>query len=346
MTPGPRLEGDLPLRYDFASDNVAGAMPEAIDALVAANTGYAAGYGADHVGQRAADLIRQLLDADAEVRFVPSGTAANSLTLAALAAPHEAVICHQDSHIATDETGAPGFFGSGVGLIKLGGGSGRIDLAGLAAPLVMGDSAHHQSPAALSITNTTEYGALYAETTVAALVGAAKAAGLKTHLDGARLANAAASGFDPKALARFGFDVAVVGGTKAGGAPTEAIVLFDKGLARRFDARMKHAGQLVSKGRFLAAPWIGMLETGAWTRRAAHANAMATKLAAATPFPILHPVESNGVFVEMDQPTLKRLHKAGWFVYRFIDGSVRFMCSWATTGEAVEELGTALKQIA
>ena len=123
MTPKLRWEGDLPLRYDFASDNVAGAMPEAIEALVAANTGFAAGYGADHVGQRAADLIRQLLDADAEVRFVPSGTAGNALTIAALAAPHEAVICHQDSHIATDETGAPGFFGSGVGLIKLGGGS-------------------------------------------------------------------------------------------------------------------------------------------------------------------------------------------------------------------------------
>jgi threonine aldolase len=340
------LEGDLPLRYDFASDNVAGAMPEVMDALVAANSGFAAGYGADHVGQRAADLIRQLLDADGEVRFVPSGTAANALTIAALAAPHEAVICHQDSHIATDETGAPGFFGAGVGLIKLGGGSGRIDLAALSAPLAMADSAHHQSPAALSITNTTEYGALYAESALAALVSASKAAGLKLHLDGARLANAAAGGFDPTAVARLGFDVAVVGGAKAGGAPTEAIVLIDKSLARRFDARMKHAGQLVSKGRFLAAPWIGMLETGAWVRRAAHANAMATKLAATMPFPVLHPVESNGVFVEMDEPTLKRLHQAGWFVYRFIDGSVRFMCSWATTAQAVEELSAALKQIA
>src|SRR5271167_3604181 len=135
MTPRLVLKGDLALRYDFASDNVAGAMPEAIEALVAANAGFAAGYGADHVGKRAADLIRELLDADAEVRFVPSGTAGNALTIAALTAPHEAVICHQGSHIATDETGAPGFFGSGVGLIKLGGGSGRIDAAALAAPL-------------------------------------------------------------------------------------------------------------------------------------------------------------------------------------------------------------------
>ncbi|HZZ89970.1 MAG TPA: beta-eliminating lyase-related protein, partial [Caulobacteraceae bacterium] len=264
----------------------------------------------------------------------------------ALAAPHEAVICHRGAHIATDETGAPGFFGAGVGLIRLGGASGRIDPTALAAPLGAEDSAHHQAAAAITLTNTTEYGALYREADVAALVGAAKAAGLKAHLDGARLANATAAGFDPKALARLGFDVVVVGGTKAGSTPTEAIVLVDTALARRFDARMKHAGQLVSKARFLAAPWIGMLESGAWAARAAHANTMARKLAAAMPFEVLHPVESNGVFVEMDEPTLQRLHGAGWFAYRFIDGSVRFMCSWATTEAAVEELGAALKQIA
>jgi len=346
MTPQWFLAGDLTLRYDFASDNVAGAMPEVIEALTAANGGYAAGYGADHIGRRAADLIRAMLDADAEVRFVPSGTAGNALTLAALAAPHEAVICHHDSHIATDETGAPGFFGAGVGLIRLTGDSGRIDPALLAAPLRMGDSAHHQSPAALSITNTTEFGALYSEPAVTALFAPAKAAGLKLHFDGARLANAAAAGFSPRLLARLGVDIAVVGGTKAGSTPTEAIVLFDKALARRFDARMKHAGQLVSKARFLAAPWIGMLETGAWTARAAHANAMARKLAAIMPFPILHPVESNGVFAAMDEPTLQRLNALDWFVYRFIDGSVRFMCSWATTEAAVEELGEALKSLA
>ncbi|HVN01936.1 MAG TPA: beta-eliminating lyase-related protein [Caulobacteraceae bacterium] len=333
-------------RYDFASDNVAPAMPEALQALIAANEGFAAGYGADHVSRRAADLIRALVDSDAEVRFVPSGTAANALTLATLASPHEAVICHEHSHVATDETGAPGFFGSGLGLIRLGGGSGRLDLAPVVAAAKAPDTAHHQSPAALSLTNTTEYGALYRETDVGALAAAAKAQGLRLHLDGTRLANATAAGFDPKRLAPLGFDIAVIGATKAGATPSEAIVLFDRQLARRFDARMKHAGQLVSKGRFLAAPWIGLLETGAWTARAAHANAMATKLAAAMPFRVLHPVESNGVFVEMDEPTLKRLHAAGWFVYRFIDGSVRFMCSWATTDAAVEEVAAALKALA
>jgi threonine aldolase len=333
-------------RYDFASDNVAGAMPEAIEALAAANAGFASGYGTDHVSRRAAELIRELLDADAEVRFVASGTAANSLALAALAAPHEAVICHRDAHVATDETGAPGFFGAGLGLITLPGDSGRIDPSLLARTLAEPEVSYRQSPAALSLTNTTEYGAAYSEADVTSLLDAAKAKGLKAHLDGARLANAAAGGFPLKRLASMGFDVVIVGGTKAGSTPSEAIVLIDKALARRFDARMKHAGQLVSKGRYFAAPWIGMLESGAWERRAAHANAMARKLAAHMPFPILHPVESNGVFVEMDEPTLQRLYQLGWQVYRFLDGSVRFMCSWATTEEAVEALAQSLKEVA
>ena len=333
-------------RYDFASDNVAGAMPEALDALVAANAGFASGYGADHVSARAADLIRARLDADVEVRFTASGTAANALTLAALAAPHEAVICHEHAHIATDETGALGFFGAGVGLIPLAGASGRIEPETLEEVLAQPDVSYRQSPAALSLTNATEYGAVYETQALAALFGAAKAAGLRTHLDGARLANAVAAGLPLTELKRLGLDVAVLGGTKAGSTPSEAIVLFDMALARRFDARMKHAGQLVSKARYLAAPWIGMLETDAWTTRAAHANAMARKLADLMPFSIAHPVEANGVFVEMDEPALKRLYAEGWQVYRFIDGSVRFMCSWATTEAAVEELGAALKRSA
>ena len=333
-------------RYDFASDNVAPAMPEAMDALVAANTGYASGYGTDHVSHRAADLIRELLDADVEVRFVGSGTAANALTLAALAAPHEAVLCHLHAHVATDEAGAPGFFGAGLGLIALPGASGRIDPDALAAMLAMPETSYRQSPAALTLTNATEYGALYGENALAALIGQARAAGLKTHLDGARIANAVAAGLDPKRLAGLGLDIAVLGGAKAGGIGTEAVVLFDKALARRFDARMKHGGQLVSKGRYLAAPWIGMLETGAWTRRAAHANAMAAKLAALTPFKVTHPVESNAVFVEMDEAPYARLTRLGWHAYRFLDGSVRFMCSWATTDEAVETLAAALRDVA
>jgi threonine aldolase len=321
-------------------------MPEVIEALVRCNEGFTGGYGADALTARAGELIRALLDADAPVRFVASGTAANALCLAALAQPHEAVICHEHAHIATDEAGAPGFFGSGLGLIALGGASGTLDRAAVAAVLLRPDEPHWQSPAALSLTQATEFGRLYDEAHLAGLIGPCRERGLRVHLDGARLANAAAAGFDVKSLARLGVDALVLGGTKAGATPTEAIVLLDRALERRFDARLKHAGQLTSKARFLAAPWIGMLETGAWAARAAHANAMARRLAAQSPFPLAHPVESNGVFVAMDETAHARLNAAGWHVYRFIDGSVRFMCSWATTPEAVDEFAAALKGVA
>jgi threonine aldolase len=333
-------------RYDFASDNTAGAMPEVLDALNRFNGGFEAGYGGDGVSRRAADLIRGLLDTDAEVWFMASGTAANALALATLCTPHEAVLAHEAAHVATDETGAPGFFGSGLGIMALPGASGRIDAPALAEALGRPDQPHWQSPAALSLTQATEFGAVYSAEALGALAGQAKTAGAGLHLDGARLANAVAGGFDPKSIPKLGVDIAVVGGTKAGSSPTEALVLLNTALARRFGARLKHGGQLVSKARFLSAPWVGMLETGAWSARAAHANAMARRLAALMPFPVTHAVEANGVFVHMDEPTLERLRAAGWFVYRFIDGSVRFMCSWATTAEAVDELGAALKGIA
>jgi threonine aldolase len=314
-------------------------------ALAAANSGFASGYGTDPVTTRAADLVREMLDADAEVRFVASGTAANAVSLAALARPFEAVLAHEHAHVCTDETGAPGLFGHGLGLIGLPGPSGKIDPAGLEAPLSAPDVSYRQPVAALSLTNATEYGTVYTAGELAALIAPVKARGYGVHLDGARLANAWAAGFEVKAIEALGVDLLVVGGTKAGMPPTEAVVIFDRALARRFDARLKQAGQLPSKGRFYAAPFIGMLESGALHRRAAHANAMARKLAGLSPFPVLHPVEANGVFVEMDDARLSALHAAGWFAYRFLDGSVRFMCSWATTEAAVEELGEALKSL-
>jgi threonine aldolase len=331
-------------RHDFASDNVAGVTPEVFEALNHYNGGFAAAYGGDEASRRAGDLIRALLDVDAEVRFTATGTAANALTLAALAGPHEAVIAHQHSHVATDETGAPGLFGAGLGIITVAGPSGRIDPGAFAEALARPDDPHWQSPAAASFTNATEYGAVYREPDLTALFGAARGRGVKIQVDGARLANAAAAGFDLAILRKA--DIVVLGGTKAGATPTEALVLIDPAVRRRFGARLKHGGQLVSKSRFMAAPWIGMLETGAWKARAAHANAMAARLAGLMPFALAHPVEANSVFVEMDEARLTRLMAAGWFVYRVIDGSVRFMCSWATTAEAVDELAAALRQIA
>ena len=334
-------------REDFASDNTAGAAPEALRALIDANTGAAASYGDDHFSARAADLIRETLDADAEVRFVASGTAANAIALAALCRPFEAVLAHEHAHIVTSETGAPGFFGHGLGLIGLTGASGRIDEAALAAALAEPDSAHHPAPGALSITNTTEYGALYDNRALKRLTGAVKAGAhpLPVHLDGARAANAAAAGFDLKGLASSGVDLFVMGGTKAGMTPTEAIVIFDKALVRRFDARLKQAGQLASKGRFYSAPWIGMLESGAYVRRAAHANAMARKLAAAAPFKAAHPVESNAVFLIMTADQLARLNASGWSVHPWHGGTARLMCSWATTDGDVEAVVAAMKAV-
>jgi threonine aldolase len=148
-----------------------------------------------------------------------------------------------------------------------------------------------------------------------------------------------------RAVKDLGVDLLVIGGTKAGMPPTEAIVVFNKALVPRLGARLKQSGQLPSKSRFYAAPFIGMLEDGALLRHAAHANAMAQRLAALMPFKLNHAVATNGLFVEMDEPTRLRLHDSGWASSRFLDGSVRFMCSWATTPEAVDELGAALKAL-
>ena len=330
------------MRYDFASDNTAGMAPSALAALNDANADFAKAYGADDVTARAADQIRARLDADAEIRFVFSGTAANAIALSMLAYPHEAVMAHQAAHICTDETGAPGFFGQGVGLIGLPGESGKIDPRALKAILAEPEVGHRQPPAALSLTQSTEYGAVYTSEELRHLIEPVKAAGYGVHMDGARLANAAAAGFDLKDIPRLGVDVLVFGGAKAGLPSTEALVLFDRSLARRLDNRLKQAGQTASKGRFLAAPFLGLLESGDWEAGAAHANLMAQRLAAGislgSRFVLAHPVEANAVFVRMPERAHRRLNELGWACYRFDDGSVRFVCSWATRIEAVDEL--------
>jgi threonine aldolase len=334
------------MRYDFGSDNTAGVAPAALKGLIDANAGYARAYGTDEITARAADQIRQRLDADAEIRFVFSGTAANAIALSMLAWPHEAVLAHHAAHVCTDETGAPGFFGQGVGLIGLPGFSGKIDQKALLAALEEPEVGHRQPPAALSLTQSTEYGTVYTEEELRHLIEPVKARGYGVHLDGARLANAAAAGFDLTQIPRLGVDVLVFGGAKAGGLCTEAIVMFDKSLARRIDNRLKQAGQQASKARYLAAPLLGMLESGDWEGGAAHANLMAQRLAAGiatrTPFALAHPVEANAVFVRMPAKAHQALNAAGWACYRFDDGSVRFVCSWATQEAAVDELLDAI----
>ncbi|MFN3836281.1 MAG: threonine aldolase family protein [Brevundimonas sp.] len=334
------------MRYDFGSDNTAGMALSAIEGLVRANKGFARAYGGDDITARAADQIRQRLDADAEVRFVFSGTAANAIALSMLAQPYEAVLAHHAAHICTDETGAPGFFGHGVGLIGLPGFSGKIDPLALQAQLAEPEVGHRQPPAALSLTQATEYGAVYTEEELRHLIEPVKALGYGVHMDGARLANAAAAGFDLKDIPRLGVDVLVFGGAKAGANCAEAIVLFDKGLARRLDNRLKQAGQTASKTRLLSGPMLGLLESGDWEAGGAHANLMAQRLAAGiatrSPFVLAHPVEANAVFLRMPPEAHARLNALGWACYGFDDGSVRFVCSWATQSAAVDELIEAI----
>ncbi|MDQ1153864.1 low specificity L-threonine aldolase [Brevundimonas sp. SORGH_AS_0993] len=330
------------MRYDFASDNTAGMAMSALEGLARANKGFVRSYGADETTARAADAIRARLDADAEIRFVFSGTAANAIALSMLAQPFEAVLAHHSAHICTDETGAPGFFGHGAGLIGLPGFSGKIDPLALQAQLAEEEVGHRQPPAALSLTQATEYGAVYAEEELRHLIEPVKAAGHGVHMDGARLTNAVAAGFDLKDIARLGVDILVFGGAKAGASCVEALVLFNKGLSRRLDNRLKQAGQTASKARMLSGPLLGLLESGDWEAGGAHANLMAQRLAAGiaqrSAFVLAHPVEANTVFVRMPSEAHARLNALGWACYPFDDGSVRFVCSWATQQAAVDEL--------
>ena len=316
--------------------------PSALQALIDANSDFAAGYGADDYTRKAAELVCQLLDVEADVRFVFSGTAANSIALSMLAQPFEAVLAHHTAHVCTDETGAPGFFGHGVGLIGLPGYSGKIDEDALAAALEEPVVGHRQPAAALTLTQCTEYGTVYSEEEMSRLVRMAKAAGLGVHVDGARLANAVAAGFDSHALGRMGVDIISLGGAKAGANGVEALVVLNRTLSRRIDNRIKQAGQTASKGRLLSAPMAGLLASGEWLSGAQHANAMAQKLAdgieANTPFVLAHPVESNAVFVRMPPEALEAVRAKGFAAYAFDDGSARFVCSWATKEAAVDEL--------
>lgn len=323
--------------------------PSALKALIEANEGFASGYGSDDHTAKAADAVRELLGVEADVRFVFSGTAANSIALSMLASPFEAVLAHHTAHVCTDETGAPGFFGHGVGLIGLPGYSGKIDVDGLCAALDEPVVGHRQPAAALTLTQATEYGTVYSEDEMELLIRMAKGAGLGVHVDGARLANAVAAGFDPKSLGRMGVDIISLGGAKAGAHGVEALVVLNRSLSRRIDNRLKQAGQTASKGRLLAAPLGGLIHSGEWLSGAQHANAMAQRLADGiegnTPFVLAHPVETNTVFVRMPDEALQAIRQKGFAVYAFDDGSVRFVCSWATKAEAVDELIAALSHL-
>ena len=331
----------------FASDNQSGMCPAVATALAAANAGHAAGYGEDRHTARAADLVRAALGIDAEVFFVCTGTAANALALAACAQPFNAVFCHEAAHVETDECGAPEFFSGGAKLIQVGGEDGRIDPARLRAAVTRRGDLHFPRPAVLSLTQSSELGTVYALEGLRTLGALAGELGLRVHMDGARFANAvAALGVPPAELLRAArVDVLCLGGAKNGGMVGEAVVFTDRALARGFEWRCKQAGQLVAKMRFLAAQWEGLLADGRWLRNAAHANAMAARLAAALAaagIATAHPVQANAVFVDLTPAAAAALRARGWVFYGFIGGAARFVCAWDTTTAAVDLLARDL----
>jgi threonine aldolase len=336
----------------FASDNYAGICPEAWAAMEAANKGYAPAYGEDDWTQRAADAFRTLFDSDCEIFFAFNGTAANSLALAALCQSFHSVICSSSAHVETDECGAPEFFSNGSKLLVASTSDGKLTPRAIREVATSRSDIHFPKPRVVTITQPTETGQVYSIEEIRAISGTCRALGLKLHMDGARFAKACAHlGCDPADITwRAGVDVLCFGGTKNGMAVGEAILFFDRGLAQDFDYRCKQAGQLASKMRFLAAPWVGMLEDGAWLRHAAHANAMAALLhdevAALAGTRILCPREANAVFVELPGPVIEGLRARDWRFSTVIgEGGCRLMCAWDTRPEDVHAFVADLREL-
>jgi threonine aldolase len=338
---------DIPTpKPHFASDNTAGVCPEAWEALTRANQDYVSSYGTDVWTEKAADLLRQVLETDgAEVFFVFNGTAANSLALASCCQSYHSVICHEHAHIINDECGAPEFFSNGTKLLGAPGEHGKITPGAITELASKRTDIHYPKPRVVSLTQSTELGTLYQQQELEAIHETCKRHGLVLHIDGARFANAVASlGVAPKAITwQAGVDVLCFGGTKLGLAGCEAVVFFNRELAREFDYRCKQAGQLASKMRFLSAGWVGVLENGAWLKHAQHANRCARLLASRfekeAGLVAAHPVEANAAFIPVPPKLVQGLRDRGWMIYNFIgDNVIRFMCSWRTTEAEIDVL--------
>jgi threonine aldolase len=333
----------------FASDNYAGICPAAWAAMAEANHGYVPAYGEDPWTQRASDSFRTLFETDCEVFFAFNGTAANSLALAALCQSYHSVICSSSAHVETDECGAPEFFSNGSKLLVAQTDDGKLTPAAVRALATGRSDIHFPKPRAVTITQPTETGQVYTLEEIRALAATCRELGLRLHMDGARFANAcAALGCSPAEMTwRSGVDVLCFGGTKNGMAAGEAILFFDHALALDFDYRCKQAGQLASKMRFLAAPWVGMLESGVWLSNAAHGNECARRLAAAIAdlpgVEPMFPVEANAVFLRAPEPVLEGLRARGWRFYTFIGGGARFMFAWDADLARVDALARDLR---
>ena len=331
----------------FFSDNAAAAHPRVIEAIGAANRLDTA-YDGDEWSQRLDGAFSALFETDVRALWVTTGTAANCLALAALCPPYGAIVCHKDAHIENDEAGAPGFYTHGAKLMLLDGPGAKIspDAVASACDRIRKD-VHQVQPAAISITNATEYGLAYRAAEVAALGQLAKQRGLGFHMDGARFANALATTSESPADVtwRAGVDALSFGFVKNGGLNAEALILFRTELADEIAVRRKRSGHLLSKGRMLAAQILAMLEDGLWLDNARAANAAAQTLAEAAPDRLVYPVEANEIFLKVGADEAARLRSQGFDFYDWGVGEIRLVTSWDQQGEALDRLAAAIRAL-
>ena len=328
----------------FFSDNAAPAHPKVLEAISAANQLDTA-YDGDAWSKRLDGAFSDLFGTQVRAFWVTSGTAANCLALAALCAPFRAILCHREAHIESDEAGAPGFFTGGAKLILIDGQGAKITPEAVAAACDgIRPDVHQVQPAAISITNATEYGLVYRASEVAALGEFARKRGLALQMDGARIANALASSGENIADVtwRAGVDALSFGFVKNGGLNAECLILFRTELADEVAVRRKRAGHLLSKGRYLAAQILAMLEDDLWLDNARAANAAAKSLAAAAAGRLVHPVEANEIFLRMTADEAARLRSHGFDFYDWGPGEIRLVTSWDQTGEALDRLAAAI----
>jgi len=344
----PRNRGPMrtaTIRHQFASDNTAGICPEAWAALEEANADYAASYGEDKWTEAVCERIRQIFEVDCDVYFVFTGTGANALGLAEICESFHGVICQERAHIQTDEAGAMEFYTRGAKLFLTNTTNGKVDLAEARKLFAQQVELHGHMMRAVSIAQATELGTVYIPDEVAAIGDFARPHKMLLHMDGARFANAVASlGCAPKTITwNAGVNVLSFGGTKNGLAAGELVIFFDKKSSSDFQYRVKQAGHLGSKMRFLAAPWLGLLNGDVWLRNAQHANDAARELAQRlrneAGMETVFPVESNAVFVQLGEQHVRDLHARGWRFYKFLEPDIyRLMCSWSTTDEDISML--------
>jgi len=333
----------------FASDNYAPAHPEVLAAIADANSGHAVPYGADPWTARAEELLRAHFGEQARSYLVFNGTGANVLCFRALCRPWESVVCAASAHVNIDEGGAPERI-AGVKLHALATPDGKLTPELVATQLGRKGDEHVVQPRVITVTQSTELGTRYSPDELAALADFAEDNDLLLHVDGSRLANAAAAlGVPLRAIASdAGVDAVSFGGTKNGLLVGEAVVMLRPGLGDGMAYLRKQTLQLASKGRFLAAQFIALLEGDLWLRSAAHANAMAARLARALSdapgVQITQPVQANGVFAILPPAATAALQR-DWHFYTWDEatGEVRWMCSWDTTPDEVDAFATAIR---